>query len=73
MVFLEQGHVVEVQECYVSGGNRQICINNSSHRYLWPHNYPIKISDSSEELGRKEYLKDLVRNPPCPTGEEKNP
>lgn len=32
-----------------------------------------KISDSSEEHGRKEDLKDPIRNPPCPTGKDKPP
>lgn len=68
MVFLEQGDVGGGEEWHVSGANRQICTDNSAHRHLWPHN---KISGSSEEHGRKEYLKDPIRNPPCPTGKEK--
>lgn len=53
MVFPEQGHMVSVQERYVSGANRQIWMDNSAHWHLRPHNYPIKFQIAQKNVEEK--------------------
>lgn len=52
-VFLEQGHMAGVQGCYVSGTDRQICVDNSAHWHLWPCNYPVKFQTAQKSMEEK--------------------
>lgn len=53
MIFLDmEGHAAGVQECYVSGANSKICIDNSTPEHLRPHNHPIKFQIAQKNMGK---------------------